>query len=252
VMERSTPDAGVMVKLMLVHRSIGDWSGMIEVHGEMPVRLGRQAPLQQQLGFAYNRRAETKMDLHDTAGAAVDRAEALRILKRLETEQGPTSETSGLIGRIHKSQWLHARAVGDDNKAEVALAQAVGAYVRGFHADWRDVYPGINAVTLLKAQDTEGSRRERDRLLPVVRFAAEQRLGAEPTYWDFATMLEVTVLAEDAEAAWDLVPQVLAARNETWQTASTAANLRIIEGVHLALGAEAGWLTSIIDRLLDS
>lgn len=244
------PDAGIMIKLLLVHRSIGDWSGMIDVYEVMPPDLARQAPVRQQYALAYNRRAEMNMLSGDIAGAAADRARALSSLLRLEKEQGPNSETSGLVGRIYKSQWLTARDQGDLDKSQMFLDRAVDAYVRGFETDWHDVYPGINAVTLLEAQGDAQAMEHKDRLLPVVRFAAEQRLrAAEPDYWDYATMLEVLILTRDAGDASDLVRRVLAARTESWQPESTADNLRILESVRLRRGEETSWLTSIIDRL---
>ena len=52
-----TPDAGLLVKLMLVHRSISDWTGMIDVSDVMPASLARQVPIREERAFAYNRRS---------------------------------------------------------------------------------------------------------------------------------------------------------------------------------------------------
>ena len=92
--------------------------------------------------------------------------------------------------------------------------------MRGFETDWRDVYPGVNAVTLLEVQGDEKALRLKERLLPVVRFAAEQRLrGARHGYWDHATMLELAVLADDAEQAEEVLADVLSTYAETWPAA---------------------------------
>jgi hypothetical protein len=250
ILADGTPDVGVMVRLLLVHRSIGDWSGMIDVCVEMPADLARQAPVRQQYAFACNRSAEQKVKEGDDKGAAFDRAKALSTLEKLEEEQGPSPETSGLVGRIYKSQWLRARDLGEAAKSQIYLHKAVNAYARGFETDWRDVYPGINAVTLLEAQGDETALHDKDRLLPVVRFAAEQRLRAPtPDYWDYATMLEALILLGDKARASEMLRQVLASRADSWQLQSTAGNLKIIEGVRRERNEDVGWLTTIIGRL---
>ena len=57
------------------------------------------------------------------------------------------------LGRIHKDLWQEALAAGRAIEARGHLKRAIDAYVMGFQADWRDAYPGVNAVTLL---DVEG------------------------------------------------------------------------------------------------
>jgi hypothetical protein len=241
--EADSIDAGVLTELMLTHRSLEDWSGMVDDYDAMPGYLQRQVAVRQQVAFAYNRRAEE-------SGQAADRGTALSILEGLEDEQGPHPETSGLLGRIYKGQWLRARRAGDDAGARAFLAKAVGAYVRGFEADWRDVYPGVNAVTLLDAQGGERAARRRDRLLPVVRFAAEQRLrAASPDYWDHATMLEIAVLEGDAERAQDLLADVEGAYAEVWQPRSTADNIALIHEVRREQGRPSAWIEPIIAAL---
>jgi MAP3K TRAFs-binding domain len=250
LLDDSTPDAGLLVKLMLVHRSISDWSGVIDVCGVMPAELARQVPIRQQRAFAYSRRSESAMESGNEAAAGVDRSHALTILQELDAEQGPTSETSGLMGRIYKSQWLRSREQDPQGQARVFLRKALDAYRRGFDTDWRDVYPGINAVTLLGAWGGTGAEREKERLLPVVRFAAEQRLrAANPDYWDHATLLEVLVLMGEDEDADAMVDDVLVARSEGWQSESTAGNLRIIESIRRERGEGTGRLETIIARL---
>src|SRR5262249_14904304 len=150
-----------------------------------------------------------------------DREQAMQILQQLQKEQGPTSETSGLIGRIHKSQWEDARDRGQPFKAGGHLTDAIAAYVAGFEADWRDVYPGINAVTLLDVEGSKTSLEQKQRLVPVVRFAVEQRLrGRAPDYWDHATLLEIAIHENDAERARKALGSALTAPAEPWQRPS--------------------------------
>jgi MAP3K TRAFs-binding domain len=236
-------DPGVLTELMLSHRSFKAWSGMIDVYEAMPAVLKQQTLTRQQVAFAYNRRAET-------TGQDKDRAQALRILEEVLREQGPDSETYGLLGRIYKSQWMAAMSAHDLPKAREFLVKAVRAYTRGFETDWRDVYPGINAITLLEVQGGEKALRQKERLLPVVRFAAEQRLGgANPTYWDHATILELAVLASDVEKALDVLDDVVATYTESFQPETTAGNLRIIDEGRRRRGMSTEWMQPIIEAL---
>jgi len=71
-----------------------------------------------------------------------------------------------------------------------------------FEADIRDAYPGINAVTLLDIQGDDESKARRDKLIPVVRYAVEPQFRSrKPDYWDYATMVELAVLASDEKVA---------------------------------------------------
>jgi hypothetical protein len=241
-----TVDVGIFAELMLAHRALADWSGMIKVFDAMPESLQQQVPIRQQLAFAYNRRAEATKE-------AGDRAQALNILEDLEDKQGPNPETSGLIGRIYKSQWQEASPDHDPAKGRPYLLKAVAAYVRGFEADWREIYPGVNAVTLLEAQGDSDARSLKDRLLPVVRFAAEQKLRVpRPTYWDHATLLELAVLGGDADTANQIIDDVLSAYSESWQPRTTADNLHIIESIRIRRGENAMWIEQLIGQLVDA
>jgi hypothetical protein len=242
-LDAGSGDPGVLAELVLTYRALGDWSGMIGVFEALPKSLQSQVPIRQQAAFAYNRRAES-------TGSEADRNQALHILLDLEAEQGPSSETSGLLGRVYKTQWLAARKAHDMTDARRFLAQAVQAYVRGFETDWRDIYPGINAVTLLDVQGGTTALAKKDRLLPVVRFAAEQRLTSPaPDYWDHATVLELAVLAGDPNAALEALDAALAASAEPWQPRSTADNLRIIRDAHVERGEAVGWIDTLIEAL---
>lgn len=230
-------EAGVAVDLMLSYRALKGWSEMI-----MPEALKRQVLVREQLAFALNRRAGEK-------GRPEDREKALALLQAVEQAQGPSAETCGLIGRIYKDQWDAVRSQ-DSRAARGYLKKAIDYYVRGFEADSRDAYPGVNAVTLLEIQGDEESRRRRDGLLPVVRFAVDQRLrGKSPDYWDYATMLELAVLASDLEAADRHLDDALAAIRERWEPETTARNLRLIQDARAARGEGRDWLDAIASEL---
>jgi hypothetical protein len=232
-----------VVDLMLTYRALENWDGMIQLVADMPEMLKRQILVREQLGFAYNRRAgETKN--------AADRLEALRTLLDVEAQQGASAETCGLIGRIHKDNWSEALAGGDRLEASGHINNAIDAYRRGYLADQRDAYPGVNLLTLLDVKGDDTSLREEKRLLPVVRFAVEQRLeSSDPNYWDHATMLELAVLEDDSVVAEEHLANAVAAINETWEPATTANNLRIIEQARASRGVETAWVLEIIQNL---
>ena len=168
----------------------------------------------------------------------------------MEAQQGANSETCGLLGRIHKDNWTEALEANDRRAAAGHLKRAIDVYMRGFMADQRDAYPGINAVTLLDIKGDEKSLKLKTRLLPVVRFAVEQRLaGAEPDYWDHATMLELAVLNDESERALEHLADAVSVIREAWEPKSTADNLRMIERSRSTRGENTSWLTPIIEDL---
>lgn len=236
-------EAGTAVDLMLSFRALEDWNSMISVYDDMPETLKRQILVREQLGFAYNRRAgESK--------SPADREQAMRILTEVELQQGPSSETCGLIGRIHKDNWNEALKINDRLAAAGHLKKSIEAYTRGFMSDQRDAYPGINAVTLLDIKGDEKSLKLKEKLLPVVRFAVEQRLaGEDPDYWDHATMLELAILNNEFDLAAEHLADAAAAIRETWEPETTANNLSLIEQAREARGDDTSLLKQIIEEL---
>lgn len=235
-------DAGTTIDLFLSYRALEDWEGMIALHHQMPEVLKHQILVREQLGFAYNRRASQSRN-------PADRAEALCLLEDVEEQQGPSSETCGLIGRIHKDQWSEALAAGRGVEARGHLNRSIQAYLRGFQADQRDAYPGINALTLLDIKGDAASLETKTKLLPIVRFAVERRLGDQPTYWDYATLLELDVLAENRESAEEALAYAMARVREPWEPKTTANNLRLIAQSRGARQVDTTWLQEIITAL---
>ena len=236
-------DTGTLIDLFLTFRTCEDWDGMIALFNKMPEVLKRQILVREQLGFAYNRRAGKTKNPED-------RAAALRILEDVEKQQGPGSETCGLIGRIYKDNYTEALA-RNDNEILVRghLNKSIEAYVRGFKADLRDAYPGVNAVTLLDVRGDEKSLEQKAKLLPIVKFAVERRLGEQPDYWDHATMVELSVLENDINQAEEHLANALASVREPWEPKTTANNLRMIEQARQARGIDTEWLCKAIEAL---
>jgi hypothetical protein len=234
-------ESGTVIDLMLTYRALSDWKGMIAVQKDMPRVLAEQVLVQEQLGFALNRNAGKDPSL---------RGKALKVLKNVEKRQGPSSETCGLIGRIHKDYWSDAVKAGNDFEATGHLNNAIDAYLRGFMADQRDAYPGINAVTLLDIKGDTESLKTKDDLLPVVRFAVTRRLeGATADYWDHATMLELSVLENEPEQAANYLGQALAAVRESFEPETTENNLQLIADARNKRGETTDWLIQVIGAL---
>lgn len=230
-------EAGVFVDLFLSYRAVKDWAAMIALYeNRMPAALKRAVLVREQLGFAYNRAGERK--------------KALDILKEVVDEQGPSSESCGLMGRVYKDYWSEARLAGREAEARGWLRKAVDAYVLGFETDWRDAYPGINALTLLDIQGDPESLEKKRAMLPVVRYAVNRRIeSATPDYWDHATLLELAVLDQDETATSKHLDNTLAAVREPWEPESTHNNLAMIRDARLTRGVDEPWLSDVIHKL---
>ncbi len=204
-------EVGVVVDLFLSYRAVKGWDDMIALGQNMSAPLAATVLVQEQLGLALNR-----------ANRGED---AERILLALIASRGPSSETFGILGRVYKDRWEAALKAGEKVLARGLLEKAIDAYLKGFEADWRDAYPGVNAVTLMELKEPPDLRRER--LIPVVSYAVERRIASgKPDYWDYATLLELAVLAKDQQKAESALADALAAVRESWEPETTARNLR--------------------------
>ncbi len=219
-------EAGVIVDLFLSYRAVKGWQAMIDLERRMPRPLAMTVMVQEQLALALNRAGED------------ERAE--QVLLDLLDRRGPSSETYGILGRVYKDRWQAALKRGDTFLARSQLDKAINAYLRGFETDWRDAYPGINAVTLMEIKTPPDPRR--GQLILVVSYAVERRIAAgKPDYWDHATRLELAVLAKDEEAADGALSDALGAVREKWEPETTAYNLRFIRESREGRGEVIPW-----------
>lgn len=223
-------EAGVVFDLMKSYRAVKGWRQMIELVAKVPRPLAETTLMQEHLAFALNR---------DGRGD-----EAEQVLLRLLERRGASSETLGLLGRVYKDRWEAALKRGETFAARGLLDKAIDAYRRGFEADWRDPYPGVNAATLMEIKDKPDPQRKR--LIPVVTYAAEQRIAAgKPGYWDYATLLELAALGKEEELAAEALSRALAAGPERWEKESTARNLRLIREARARRQEAEAWLTEL-------
>jgi hypothetical protein len=223
-------ESGVVIDLLLSYRGVKAWPEMVALVDQMSRPLAATVMVQEQLAFALNR--------------AGDDERAEQVLTDLIQSRGPSSETYGLLGRVYKDRWEAAAKRGEKFLARGLLDKAITAYLRGFEADWRDSYPGINAVTLMVLRNPPDLRH--NELIPVVAYAVERRIATgKPDYWDYATRLELAVLAKDADKAAAALGDALATVRETWEPESTARNLRLIHEAREQRGEDVAWLQEI-------
>jgi hypothetical protein len=218
-------EAGVIVDIFLSYRALAkkkeDWEEMAEFVILMPEPLSSTTLVQEQYAFALNRAGHGE--------------EAEKILLSLIEKKGPSSETYALLGRVYKDRWekeykKEGKETDDDEEFRVSdayLDQAIDAYLKGFETDWRDTYPGINAVTLMEIKKDPDPRRMD--LIPVVKYSVQRKIAkSNPDYWDYATLLELAILAKDKEASFNFLAKALTHLREGWEGETTLRNLRII------------------------
>ena len=239
-------EAGIVLDLLLSYRAVKAWDEMIRVYEAMDRPLQQTVMVREQLGFALNREAGVKISTNrKTAQALRDRA--VQVLKSVIADHGPNPETNGILGRVYKDLWDEA-VRHDDAAAPGFLKQAINAYLVGFESDWRDAYPGVNAVTLMEFTDPIDSRQAD--LLPIVKFAVDRRIAStEPDYWDHATRLEVAVLSRDRSAAAEALADALAVVRESWEPETTARNLRLILEARQRRGEDTAWIDTLVSGL---
>jgi tetratricopeptide (TPR) repeat protein len=227
-------ESAVVIDLFLSYRAVKAWPAMIELAGRMPASLGATVMVREQLALALNRAGRGE--------------EAERVLLDLIARRGPSSESYGLLGRVYKDRWEAAARAGETVQARGLLDQAIEAYLKGFESDWRDAYPGVNAVTLMELREPPDPRRKG--LIPVVGYAVERKIAAgQPDYWDHATRLELAVLAGEQRRAEEALAAALAKVREVWEPETTLRNLKLIREARERRGKAQPWLTTIEGEL---
>jgi len=226
-------DPAIVIDLYLSYRAVKNWGAMVSLVEKMPPPLKQTVLVQEQLGLALNR-----LERHD---------DAEQVLKDLISNYGPSSETYGILGRVYKDLWLKAKASGN-LAATGYLQKAIDTYLQGFEADWRDAYPGINAVTMMEMKEFPDPRQKE--LIPVVHYAVKRRLKSKtPDYWDYATLLELAVLSKNKQLATEYLGLSLAAIREIWEPETTAKNIQMIKEGRRIRGEDVNWIKTIEDHL---
>lgn len=223
-------ESGIVIDLLLSYRAVGAHADMIQLVEMMHPSLAAIVLVQEQLAFAHNR-----LGHHSVAQELLEQLIALR---------GPSSETYGLLGRVFKDQWEGAVRDGRHDASLGFLLKAIDAYRSGFEADWRDAYPGVNALTLMELKESPDEAATD--LLPVVIYSVQRKIAsAGPDYWDHATLLELEVLSKEPAKAQLQLADAVAEISEYWQPETTARNLRLIRESRERRGEDASWISEL-------
>jgi hypothetical protein len=86
--------------------------------------------------------------------------------------------------------------------------------------------------------------------VPVIRYAVERKIASgKPDYWDFATLVELAVLAEDEHGAMDALAKALVVIREPLEPETTARNLQLIREAREARHEAPQWMKGIESEL---
>jgi hypothetical protein len=218
-------EAGVLVDLLLSYRARSMWEEMARLAEAMPEPVRHTALVREQYAFALNRAGRDE--------------EAESVLCELLAKHGPSSERLGLLGRVYKDRWKQERG-RSDVRAAGFLDRAIATYIEGFETDWRDAYPGVNALTLSEVRAP--AEPVQKALAPAVRYANRRRLaGGAADYWDQATRLELAVIERDEVEGEKAIRAALAAVRESWEPQSTAQTLAMIREARAQRGEALDW-----------
>jgi tetratricopeptide (TPR) repeat protein len=216
--EITSMNAESAIDVMLSYRDVNAWEEMIALIERFPDGLARNVTVREQYGLALNRRNRGN-----------DRQKAVATLEAVIAERGDNAETCALIGRIYKDYYKEANEAGDRRRARGSLEAAIEWYRRGFNADPRDTYPGINLATLLVLEGSEKSQKEVVRVAAALSFALARLQALSSTdYWTLATVLESAVLDNDWDTVDRAMGRALNAKPSLMQLETTHNNLRLI------------------------
>jgi tetratricopeptide (TPR) repeat protein len=212
-------NAEVLVDVVLSYRDVKAWDAMIALVERFPKPiLARTTALREQYALALNRR-----------NGPDDRKRALAVVEDVVAHGGDNPETCGIGGRIYKDLYTEAKERNEPARAAGYLEAAIEWYRRGFVADPRDYYPGVNLATLLAIEDSEESKAELQRVAPAVSFAVARLGGIKSRdYWQVATVLEVAVLSGDWKIAERALARLFSIEHAGWMLETTANNLRLL------------------------
>ncbi len=231
------PEEQLLITIMFAYRSIEAWGEMIRIAESMPASVSQVVTVREQWALALNRRNDPG-----------DRKRAIEILDEIVEDCGESPETLGIQGRCYKDRWREKLEAGDPGAAD-ALDLAIDAYERGFNADPRDFYPGINLLTLLVQRGRKEDLAEFARLAPVVAFAVARIGGiASGDYWTIATVLELAVAQGDESLARRAFSAMQDTAPDPWMMMTTAENIKLLSTALPGLG-ESDWVQELLGPL---
>lgn len=225
----------IALSLLLAYRDIDAWGSIISTIQKLPQDLlFRSLQLRQMYAMALNRRKQPG-----------DEDQAIEILEEL-AKSNDDPETFGLLGRIYKDRVDRARNLGHSDGG--LLDRAIEYYRKGFEADPREFYPGINACTLLFEKGEQQNSLQI--LLGAVEFALDSRHGVRSDdYWVVASKMELAVLKGQWDVAQRCILRLQALGPAAWMTETTASNLNRILQAARQRGEDREGAVAIIEIL---
>ena len=234
-------ETAVLIDIMISYRNIDAFSEMMNFIKQLPRYVFETVMVQEQYAFVLNRNGGKAKP---TDEIMINEAET--VLRKLETGEKASSETYGIWGRIYKDKFERAYNAGSTGEAIVHLKNALKYYEKGFDADTRDAYPGVNYVTCLELL---GNRERALRLLPAVEFAVNAKMKRkEPDYWDYATLLELAVIENKLDVAEEFFYEAKPLAVESWMFGTTKANLSKILNFRKERNEETDELEKFIEK----
>jgi tetratricopeptide (TPR) repeat protein len=230
-------DSSVAVELFFSYRNLKMFEEQINIVQSMPPAIAELAPVQEQLALAL---------FH--LGRLDDAENLMRNL--LKTR--PNSESFAAFGRIYKELWQQHKVSNSSNSllARSFLDEAINLYVKGFECDWRNAYPGLNAITLMQFSHPPDPREKE--LRPVVLYSMERRIrGHEVDYYDASTMLELAVLTRNQKKAIDWLKKCLALSRAAWELKNTIERIQQMREGWQMKGPAVPWLSEIEQALVE-
>jgi hypothetical protein len=217
----SSFNAESAVDVMLSYRDVEAFDRMITFIDKFPPPLlENNQVIREQYALALNRRAKPG-----------DRERARDMLLAIIEARGDSPETCGLLGRIYKDYYKGAK---DDFTARAYLDECIDWYRRGFTADPRDFYPGINLLTMLVAKGGDAAQVELRSVATVLSFAlARQGAINSRDYWTLATVLEAAVHDNDWPTVQRAMQKLVTVDPKLQQLKTTHDNLVIISKAEL-------------------
>jgi tetratricopeptide (TPR) repeat protein len=228
-------EAAILIDIMLSYRDISAFKKMVEFIEKLPSHVQQTVMVQEQYGFALNR---TQADGNQ------NREKAIRVLKKVIKDNGPSSETYGILGRAYKDYITEYYEQGDLTMAVSYIDETLDAYKRGFEADWRDAYPGINYVTCL---DLKGDRDAIKTIMPVVEYSVlRKKEQKEPDYWDEATLAELAVIGNDYVKVNRFLTEAKKKQPVEWMLQTTNKNFMMIRDFRKLRNEDTAQLDALI------
>jgi hypothetical protein len=148
------------------------------------------------------------------------------VLANIIADCGADSETLGILGRVYKDRWLKHRAADPHNGY---LIRALNAYWDGVECNPRELYPWINALTLLRI-----ARCEPDTLIEFAKHIDSlitDRIaepGGEEDYFNYATRVELHAAMGEVTRASREAYEAVSKAQAPWELETTARNLSLI------------------------